>query len=355
MVESHKYRVLGLMSGTSLDGLDMLLVEFWKEGQWKYKMHKSKTVAYPPQWQKKLDEGMSRSLPEIAAMDMELGEYFGFLARDFLMDTDCLPELISSHGHTILHRPDQGYTKQIGHGGALAVSSGFPVVCDFRSQDVARGGQGAPLVPMGDALLFNDYAHCVNLGGFSNTSFKTNDRMAFDIAPCNLPLNLLCERFRGVAYDAGGDLASSGCVDQNLLSALDRLDYYKVDPPKSLGREWLEQIFMPLVLKSGHSMEDMLATVVEHIARQIARALRVGADGPALFTGGGVKNTFLMQRIKDLSAREIVIPDVQLVDFKEALIFALLGLLRKQEQTNVLASVTGAGQDHCAGAIYLPS
>lgn len=259
-------------------------------------------------------------------------------------------ELVASHGHTIFHQPEKAFTFQLGHGASIAAETGITTVADFRSGDVALGGQGAPLVPVGDRLLFNDYNMCLNLGGFANISYEENHkRIAFDICPVNILLNDLAMRL-GKQYDAGGALGRTGRVDDKLLSRLNHLDFYREKPPKSLGREWLDTYFIPLLDESTIPVKDKLHTLYEHIAIQIAGVSK--KNGRILITGGGTFNTFLLERIKEHIAVEMVIPADTIINYKEALIFAFLGLLRYLGEINCYASVTGAKRDSSTGVIY---
>lgn len=346
------YHILGIMSGTSLDGVDLAMCHFdYSDKGWQYRIERAHTVHYSEEWRKRLKHAMQLNGLELTLLDYELGQYFGQLAKEFIRDCGIRPDFISSHGHTIFHRPSQGYTLQIGKGSAIAALTKQPVVCDFRSLDVQLGGQGAPLVPIGDALLFSDYDFCLNLGGISNISFDMmGERQAFDICPANMPLNELASQLH-LPYDADGAMARKGKVHSSLLHTLNDLSFYKHEPPKSLGKEWYDHEFYPLLKASGHSPEDLLATTVEHIAIQIGQVLQ-GWRGKMLITGGGAWNSYLIERLQDHTEVECVVPDAHTVNFKEALIFAFLGLLRWHVQTNTLSSVTGANTDSIGGAIY---
>jgi len=284
----------------------------------------------------------------------DLGVYFGQLIRTFIDKHHLETDFIASHGHTVFHQPGIGLTVQIGNGAAIAATCGLPVVCDFRSGDVALGGQGAPLVPVGDVLLFSDFDFCLNLGGFSNVSYQVEGRrIAFDICPVNTILNALSERV-GLKFDRSGLIARTGTIDPQLLSDLNDQDFYSLIPPKSLGFEWSNEHIWPLINASSLPVQDILRTVVEHIATQIATSLSGFEKGRLLLTGGGAKNIFLIERIATLTKHKLVIPSELIIDYKEALIFAFLGVLRVREEVNCLSSVTGASRDSVCGAIYLP-
>lgn len=353
------YTVLGIMSGTSVDGIDFALAKFKKEESWKFEIIEAKTVLYPKKWQQKLRKAVDFSPEELAQLDEEYTEYLAAATNDFIRKhkTEHI-DAIASHGHTILHRPENGITYQIGNKKELAQRIGKLVVCDFRVQDVQLGGQGAPLVPIGDALLFGDYDACVNIGGFANISFQKNgERIAFDICPTNIVLNHFAEKL-GVDYDKDGELASKGNIDQMLLKKLNTLPFYEAKPPKSLGLEWVKQHIFPLIEDAGLDPQTIIATFTEHMAVQISHLLtdfsNEKADLKILITGGGAYNGYLINRLKALTSIEIIVPEPQIVEFKEALIFAFMGVLRLRNTVNVLKSVTGASKNHCSGIIFTP-
>ncbi len=352
----NEFRVIGLMSGTSLDGLDIAYCRFWYENdQWFYKIEQTETAEYDPPEQTRLYEAMKASGWDLTILNRDFGRYMGKCVRAFSDKYKLQPHFVASHGHTVFHNIEEGITLQIGSPFELAAHSGLPVVADFRSLDVAMGGQGAPLVPIGDHLLFSDYDYCLNIGGIANISFVENaERRAFDVAPANILLNRLA-RLRGVAYDRDGLIARSGHIDENLLKKLNDLDYYEQPFPKSLGREWIDESVWPLLEASSLSAEDKLATVALHSAQQIAAVLDQSKSAQLLATGGGVYHQVLIENLQRCAPKcQIIIPNTELVLYKEALIFAFLGVLRWCGQANSLASVTGATQNLCGGAIYLP-
>ena len=351
---SLKYHhVIGIMSGTSLDGLDLAYCVFEEKGKgWNYKVHKAVTVPYPEALSQKLAQAMTLSGYELALLHHELGRFIGMQVNEFMADFAEEVELIASHGHTVFHRPDLGMTLQIGSGADIAAICGKHTVCDFRTLDVALGGQGAPLVPIGDELLFGQYDICLNLGGISNLSFRENgQRKAYDISPCNIVLNQLAQQM-GKAYDANGDIARNGHIDMSLLDKLNQLEYYKQIGTKSLGREWIDQNFFPILASNPLSIPDQMRTVCEHIAQQIASACNATKGKTLLITGGGAHNAFLIDLIRQKFHGQVIIPDDKTIDFKEAIIFAFLGFLRANGLPNCLASVTGARRDSCGGEMY---
>ena len=358
------------MSGTSLDGIDLALCDIDEHG---YNVLAAETVPYLAEWKQRLSSLEKASAYEYALANVELGHLFGQTINSFLEGKE-RPEAIASHGHTIFHQPCNrdatvgssrvtGLTTQIGDGDAIAAETGLLVVSNFRTLDVALGGQGAPLVPIGDELLFGEYDACLNLGGIANISFRHEvggrryERVAFDICPCNMVLNRLAAML-GYPYDDGGRNARGGEVHTCLLHDLDALDYYTQDGPKSLGKEWFVGQFWPLVkgflgaVPMQPQVRDALATVTSHIAIQIARVLERQQIRTLLVTGGGAWNSYLLEIVgKYCPEVRITVPDPLIVNYKEALIFALLGYLRLTGKVNTLASVTGAKIDSIGGNI----
>ena len=345
------------MSGTSLDGVDLACCRFSGDDKLEWSLLAAETIPYPDEWVGRLSTLENSTAYEYALADVQLGHYLGGLVREFVEKHSLTVDYVASHGHTIFHQPHLGLTTQIGDGDAIAAECGLPVVFNFRRMDVALGGQGAPLVPIGDQTLFADYDACLNLGGIANISFEqsavssqqSDERLAFDISPCNMALNLLARKL-GQPYDKDGNVASSGKVAEPLLSRMNTLGYYSQPAPKSLGKEWFVSQFQPLLEEGEHSVQDLLRTSVEHIAVQIAAVLNANNIKSLLVTGGGAKNGFLISRLRRLSPDcEVTVPSDDIIDYKEAIIFALLGYLRLNGKTNCLKSVTGAAQDNIGG------
>ncbi len=348
------FKVTGLMSGTSLDGVDIAFCTFnLKEGKWIYTLEKAETISYSVEWKIRLSELENKSALEFVKTDAEYGHYLGKITHIFHLKHNLKPDFIASHGHTIFHQPDSKFTAQIGKGSAIAAETGVSVVCDFRSTDVALGGQGAPLVPAGDHLLFYQYTYCLNLGGFANISYDVSgNRIAFDICPVNIVLNYLSS-FLKKDYDENGELARQGILNQPLLEALNKLDFYHLPPPKSLGKEWVLSNVHPVLQQFDIPVEDKLRTFVEHIAEQVAFAVGTTDDASTLLiTGGGAFNGFLIERILEKTRLKPILPDPLIINFKEALIFAFLGVLCWRAEINCLKSCTGASHDNVGGAIY---
>ncbi|MBQ0024689.1 MAG: anhydro-N-acetylmuramic acid kinase [Bacteroidales bacterium] len=346
-----EYNAIGLMSGTSLDGLDICYVNFiYEDGRWSYRMLDADSVEYPESLHEALATAQDMSALEYARLHSDYGLFIGRQVRGFIEKRGIKPDFVASHGQTIFHQPSIRFTGQIGSGAGIAAETGVDTICDFRTTDVALGGQGAPLVPVGDRELFGEYGYCLNLGGFSNISFtKGEKRIAYDISPVNYVLNEYARR-AGKEYDEDGKMARSGRICEELLQRLDALDFYHKGGPKSLGREWVEKEVFPLMESFSLSTEDSLATFVEHIARQIAANVE---GGKVLVTGGGALNKYLLERMQaNKPDAEYVVPDRLTVNFKEALIFAFLGALYMAGQANCLASVTGASRDNIGGCLY---
>lgn len=342
---------IGVMSGTSLDGLDIAAVEFNRsENSWNFRILAAETIKYSEKWEENL--GTAHNLPgeKLIELHNEYGQFTGKQINSFMKYHRIIPGFIASHGHTVFHQPEKGFTFQIGNGASIASETGITTVSDFRTADILAGGQGAPLVPVGDKLLFAEYEACLNLGGFANVSYEQNEkRIAFDICPVNFVLNNLALKL-GKPFDENGNLGRTGKTDENLLKKLNNLEFYKQQPPKSLGREWMDRSFFPVLNDSETSVIDKLRTVYEHIAIQIAGS--VPFSGKMLITGGGAFNSFMTELIGRYAKCEIVIPSPEIIDYKEALIFAFLGLLRLSGEINCYASVTGAKHDSSTGVVF---
>lgn len=348
------YNVIGLMSGTSLDGVDLAYCSFEYDKGWSYELVKSVTFPYAQKWLDILSNAQEFNEATLQDIDLELGLYYSQLIENFINEHELVPDFISSHGHTALHRPEVSETLQIGNGDVMCAELKMPVVNDFRKNDLLLGGQGAPLVPLGDRLLYSEYDACLNLGGFSNISYEKNgERIAFDICPVNMALNEVAQ-ITGQAYDADGHMARAGDVHERLLNQLNSLPYYQQTGPRSLGREWYTDVFKQKLEAKHISPIDLMATLVEHIATQISRIINPLEGNTVLVTGGGAYNGFLLERMAHLSTKDLEIPGDDEVNYKEAIVFGLLGVLRMRNEVNVLASVTGASKDHCSGVIHKP-
>ena len=352
----EKYTTIGVMSGTSLDGVDLAYIVFTvKNNKWEFEILESETISYPNDWLNKLKIAVDFSEAQLEKLNQDYTQLLATIISSFIEKYDIKNlDTVCSHGHTILHQPQNGFTLQIGNLPKIATLINETVVCDFRVQDVQLGGQGAPLVPIGDRILFSEYDYCMNLGGFSNVSFEKNkERIAFDISAVNTVLNFYANQL-GFDYDDKGSISKTGICNDDLLNELNALDFYQKKYPKSLGFEFVKETILPLIESYTIPIEDKLNTFTEHVALQIALALP-NKNGSLFITGGGAYNDFLIERIQHhLPEMKIIIPSAKILEFKEALIFALLGVLKLRGEINVLSSVTGAKKDHSSGMIYSP-
>jgi anhydro-N-acetylmuramic acid kinase len=323
-------------------------------GQWQFRIVDAETIPYPEEWRNQLLNATQLGGRNLAELHVNYGSYLGQKAIEFIKDKGLHVDLVSSHGHTLFHAPESGFTYQLGEGQAIASISDLHVVCDFRAKDISLGGQGAPLVPIGDELLFNEYEACLNIGGIANISFNENGRrLAFDICPANQMLNTI-SRETGKEFDEDGMMARAGSPDPQLFDTLQKDPYYQRSFPKSLSNEYVRKYFLTLLSGSDIPERNKLRTATEHIAYQVRQATESIEPGTILVTGGGAHNLFLMECLRESSKHEFVVPDNQLVDFKEALVFGFLGVLRIRGDINCLASVTGASKDSCIGVVYTP-
>ncbi len=340
------------MSGTSLDGLDIVLCRFdYQSGRWEYNLLKAQTVGYPSDWKMLLADAPELSGRALMQLHRDYGRWTGEVVLDFLSDCADRPDFIASHGHTVFHEPHKQLNFQLGDGAMIAAITGLTTLSDFRSLDICLNGQGAPLVPIGDDLLFHDYAACVNIGGFANVSCcREGRRIAWDICPVNFVINHLVAA-KGMSMDRNGELGAGGRILPDLLAALNSLNYYYVAAPKSLGQEWVDGIFWPLIKPyAAHPLPDILRTLYEHFSDVMSFDLQpFTEDDRILFTGGGVYNTFLMQLLQTKLRASMVVPNAELVEYKEAIVFAFLGVLRHRREVNCLQGVTGASDNSCSG------
>ena len=343
------------MSGTSLDGVDLAYITFKKEHQWEFQIHVAETIPYLDEWSRIMKQLLHFNFDELKQIDSDYTLYLSNIINQFITKHHIQSlDAICSHGHTALHQPEKGLTYQIGNLPMLAKLIQQTVVCDFRVDDVALGGQGAPLVPIGDELLFSKYDFCLNLGGFANISTDINgERIAYDICPVNIVLNHYIQSL-GLNYDDKGQMAASGTIHQDLLKQLNGLEFYKKTYPKSLGIEWVVNQIFPLIDGFQLSIADILRTFTEHIAIQISSEINTKQNATVLITGGGVYHQFLIKRLQLHTKNILVIPDKETVEFKEALIFGLLGVLKLRGEVNCLKSVTGATMNHSSGKVYNP-
>lgn len=358
------YRAIGIMSGSSLDGLDIAFAEFHENaGKWTYELKATRCYSYDGNWTARLKDPTKLSALDYQLLHADYGHYIGQKVNAFIEENQLHYQvsLIASHGHTVFHVPSKRMTSQLGDGAAIAAETGLPVVTDLRALDVALGGQGAPIVPIGEKILLKDHDYFLNLGGIANVSVNAEPYIAFDICPANRVLNMLANN-AGKEYDDGGAMAASGSINNALLDSLNQLDYYKQPFPKSLANDLGTDIVYPMIKDTGLSILDALRTYVEHIAIQISKAISSQGnlksktqDLKLLATGGGAFNTFLVERLREnLQAYniEVVIPGNDLISYKEALIMAFIGVLRWRQEYNVLSSVTGSSRNSIGGALW---
>jgi anhydro-N-acetylmuramic acid kinase len=347
------YKVIGLMSGTSLDGLDVAYCVFKrKSDQWEFSIQKAITIKYSKSWENKLANAHLLNSEALMTLDAAYGKFLGDSCAAFINMNKLKVDFIASHGHTIYHQPKKGFTYQLGNGYAIHAASSLPVINDFRSLDVALGGQGAPLVPAGDKILFSDYEVCLNIGGIANLSMDVKGkRTAFDICFANMGLNYLAAKLNK-AFDKDGEIATEGFVNSKLLSKLDKCyEKLKISRP-SLGREFFERQIKGLLDDEKISLPDRMRTFAESTANEIVKAFPA-SQASVLCTGGGAFNSFLIAAMLDRCHDDIslVIPAEEVINFKEALIFAFLGVLRVRGEVNCLKSVTGASRDSSGGTM----
>ncbi|PZX49844.1 anhydro-N-acetylmuramic acid kinase [Algoriphagus chordae] len=356
-MSSPNYTMIGLMSGTSGDGLDIAYCGYELQDQWSYEILDAITIPFPKDLGQNLMNCHLLSALELALLDVSFGKWMGEQVRDYCSEKQIKPMAVCSHGHTVFHQPAKGLSLQIGNGWALHQASGQKVINDFRMKDVQLGGQGAPLVPIGDKLLFPTIDFCINLGGIANISMESaGQRIAFDTCPFNLLLNAQANVL-GAEYDKDGAWAKEGKLNQTLYNKLNALSYYTKSDSKSLGREDMEEAFSPLLLDSGLSERDILRTLVEHFAFQISRVIKqyqTTNQPSVLITGGGAYNSFFIERLGNLLDDKWIhtLATPELIEFKEALVFGFLGVLRLRNENNCLASVTGASSDSSGGMIF---
>ncbi len=355
------YKIVGLMSGTSLDGLDLCYCNITKNiGQWSFEIIETKSISYSEDMQSELRDSIFLKADALLQFHNTYGTWLGKQAKQFISDKKLEVDYIASHGHTTHHQPENGLTFQIGSGQHIANESGFKVICDFRTNDVSLGGQGAPLVPIGDQLFFGEYDFCLNLGGISNISLEQKGkRFAYDIGLANMILNYITRKI-DLAYDNGGELARSGRINQNMLDKLNALKYYLLPHPKSIGYEWFVNEVAPIVDSTDDTTENLLHTSIHHICEKVAQQVKLNSTKKVcslLVTGGGALNHFLIEVLQEKlgESTNVVVPEKELIEFKEAMVFALMGALRAEQEINVLKSVTGAKRDSSSGVLYLPA
>jgi len=361
----NQLKILGLMSGSSCDGVDATLCGFiMKNSTLEFEIIRTASFEFPDKLRKGLKTAASSLLSDLNSLNSEFSKFLSKnISLSFSNNTHI--DYIASHGHTVLHAPEKGYTVQLGNGALISAETGVATICDFRSQDIAHGGQGAPLAPLADKYLFGGHDYYLNLGGIVNVSHVNTDKViGFDIAPCNQMLNAL-SKLKGLEFDSGGEMASRGSLNKELLESLLSNEYLSKPYPKSLDNNWVYSNYTEPILSFDDSIENKLRTTVEFIAIAIKNDIESIADkersqlkdSSVFCTGGGAFNNFLMERIKfhcESIGVRVEIPKPEIIEYKEAMLMALMGYLRVIDKPNCIASVTGASKDCCAGVIYYP-
>ncbi|MCF6365519.1 MAG: anhydro-N-acetylmuramic acid kinase [Bacteroidales bacterium] len=353
-MKNNEAIILGVMSGTSLDGLDFALCKFQKDKDaYSFSLLKTGFVSYEKEIKTSLSNAQNLNAFDFIKLHKQYGKYIGKKINTFLKN-EIKPDFIASHGHTIFHKPNENITFQIGDAAFIVAETDISVISDFRNLDTALKGQGAPLVPVGDKYLFHKYDFCINLGGFANASYdnKKGERIAFDICPINFIINSLVKSF-GKEFDKDGKIGKTGSINIKLLEDLNNIPFYFQKAPKSLGREYAEKYFYPLLANFNIPDEDKIRTFYRHIAVQIAKVINTKNNSEILITGGGAHNKFLISEIESEIHQKVIIPDKETIDFKEAIIFAFLGYLRINKSVNALKFVTGAIKDNIGGSIFI--
>ncbi len=361
---NYEKTILGIMSGSSLDGIDLAIVRFQQDLngiQWEYLA--TGQVPFEPRLQSTLQQAPNLTAKALFDLESDFNTFCGRMAVEFIAKKGIAVEGIASHGHTIFHEPDRGYSIQIGNGGVLAALTGLPCMTDFRASDVALGGQGAPLAPVVEKHLFDEWQYFINLGGIANISSHGDDNViAFDICPCNQILNYIAGR-KGMPYDKGGAMAARGSVIGSLVKKWSSLDYFSRSHPKSLDNSWVRDHFFDDLVDPRYDILDLARTAVEFITQQVSHAIvktrdfHPTAQPEVVTTGGGTHNLFLVERLRKALLSEnfqLHVPSMEIIDYKEALLMAFMGFLRMTNQENTLPSVTGASGPSRAGALYIP-
>ncbi len=343
-----KYKVIGIMSGTSCDGLDIAYCEFSKQKSWSYKIIKCQTIKYNQNFINKISREFSEINKDLIELDYFFGKFIGLEINKFIKKHELKIDLVCSHGHTVIHNPEKKISFQIGCGKTIRNITKTTTINDFRIKDIEMGGQGAPLVPIGDNLLFKKYKYCLNLGGFANISEKTkNNIIGYDICPCNIILNYYSKKM-GFPFDNKGALSSKGNINEMLLNELNNLNYYRIEGPKSLDVSWVRDNFIPTVDKYKLTAQNILATISKHIAQKIGEKIN---KAETIVSGGGCFNNHVINMIKKESNSKIVIPDIKTINYKEAMIFGFIGILKFRNEINCYNSVTGARENSIVGVI----
>jgi len=344
--------IAGVMSGSSLDGLDIAIVHFSPNSDWQLLW--SYDIPYTPEWVSRLKNYHLLSSTEYVSLKFDFSRYIGELVGDALGDYSGNVDYVSFHGHTLLHLPEKGITEQIGNGGVLAAILNIPTITDFRTQDVTKGGVGTPLAPLVELNLFKGHDYYLNLGGIANITklIDAAKLMAYDVCPCNQVLNYFSNQM-GKDYDEGGEIARSGTINKNLIDYLNSIPYFDQNPPKSLDNNWIMNEVIPNF--PAGKIEDTLHTFCNWVAECIANEVEESKASSLMVSGGGAHNTYFMECLTSrLSSKncELHLPSKEIIDFKEAILMSLMAYKYINGESNVLCSVTGASSDSIGGALY---
>lgn len=349
------YNVIGLMSGSSLDGLDIAFVELTEiAGNWTFDLQAAACIPYSEEWLTRLKQAPQMSVPDFLQLHTAYGRYLGDSVNEFIESNQLhhRTHFIASHGHTVFHDPKTQTSFQLGDGASIAAITNLTVISDLRNKDIALGGQGAPIVPIADRMLWPSFQACLNIGGIANITINQDNPIAFDICPANQVLNYYAQQ-AGKEYDDEGMMALEGIVHQSVLSQLSTLDYYQQSAPKSLANTYSAEL---IALLNSLSTHDALATMVAHIAMETKRALApyIKENDQLLITGGGAFNKYLVAEIQAaIPEVSVIVPEEMTIQYKEAIAMALFGALRWREEVNVLNSVTGASKNSVGGALWV--
>ncbi|MGB0862924.1 MAG: anhydro-N-acetylmuramic acid kinase [Saprospiraceae bacterium] len=359
------YKVIGLMSGSSLDGVDLAYCEFrLNDEAIDFDLLIAETIPFDEKWMGRLQHLPTQNALTFAKTHVYFGHYLGELLNDFIERCKIEPDFIASHGHTIFHDPDRRFTTQIGEGGAMAAITKTTVISDFRTQDIAIDGEGTPIAPAADRYLFSEYDLMMNIGGIANITCNAKGKyIAFDTSAANQVLNVLAS-FKGLEYDKNGNLAAQGKVIPSILEQLESMEYFKQSYPKSIANSWVRDRILPIFIENEASIEDRLHTAVEHIATETAVAIKgiftkeklPKKEYQLLVTGGGALNGFLIKKIQEKLVPlrvKVEVPAPEIIEYKEAILMGLMGVLRMEERVNCFSSVTGARRNTIGGAVYL--
>jgi anhydro-N-acetylmuramic acid kinase len=356
-------KYIGVMRGTSLDGLDVVLCEIDNST-----CRLLASAEYP--FDKELKNDVlhaihaSITLEFIGHLDSRLGELFADSIHAFMSENKINPQDITAigvHGQTLWHQPEGNFpfSMQLGNPNIVTAKTGINVVCDFRRKDIALGGQGAPFAPAFHKEIFGSLKRntaVLNIGGMANITFLDGELRGYDTGPGNVLMDYWITQSRNLPYDKDGAFSACGSVNEELLKSFLSDDYFKKAPPKSTGREYFNENWLSLHMPLFQTIkdEDIQRTLLELTAQSVANEIRKTPTDLLIVCGGGAKNSFLMKRLEDLCTIEVTKSDHYGVsgDFLEAMAFAWLAYKRVHNEKVELRSVTGARENSVLGGIY---